>query len=76
MSAMQENVQGIERNNDKRIVTEVPIFRNRWLGAGGIAGCIISLIQFLSLGDADFLKRKNFLTFNHVSWRSDNAYLY
>jgi hypothetical protein len=47
-------------NNDKRIVAEVPIFRSRWLGARGIAGCIISLIKFLSLGDADFTKKKNF----------------
>jgi hypothetical protein len=53
-------VLGIERNNDNGIVAEVSIFRGRWLGASGIAGCIISLIQFLSLGDADFMKKKNF----------------
>jgi hypothetical protein len=54
------NVLGIERNNDKRIAIEVPIFRSRWLRASWIAGCFISLIQFLSLHDGDFLKRKIF----------------
>jgi hypothetical protein len=52
---------GIARNNDKIIVIEVPTFRNRWLGASGVAGGIISLIQFLSLNDDDFLKRKIFV---------------
>jgi hypothetical protein len=51
---------GIERNNDKRTVIEVPVFRNRWLGASVIAGCIISLIQFSSLRDDDLWKRKMF----------------
>jgi len=42
-----QNLLGTESNNDKRIVIEVHTFRNRWLGASVIAGCIISLIQYL-----------------------------
>jgi len=65
LNAMQKQYRssrraGIERNNRKRTVIEVPKFRNSWLGARGIAGCIISLIQFLSLHDDDFSKRKSF----------------
>jgi len=54
------NCAGIERNNNKATVIEVLTFRNSWLGASGIAGCNISLIQFLSLIDDDFLKTKHF----------------
>jgi len=65
LSAIQKQYRsgkraGIERNNGKCIAIEVPIFCNRWLEASGIAGCIISVIQFLSLGDDDCLKRKMF----------------
>jgi hypothetical protein len=70
------NLLGTERNNDKRIVIEVPIFLNRWLGASWIAGCIISLTQFLSLGDAHFLRRKIFWTLYHVSWVETTHFLY
>jgi len=65
---------GMERSNDKLIVTEVPTFCNRWPGASGTAGCIIGLIQFLSLHDHNFLKRKHFLNLNQVSWPSDNKF--
>jgi hypothetical protein len=64
----------IERNNGKSIVIAVAMFRNRWLGASGIAGCIISIIQFLLIGDDDFLRRKKFWTLNQVSWPSDNTF--
>jgi len=67
LSAMQKQYRsdkrvGTERNNDKRKVIAVPIFCNRWLGASWIAGCIISLIQFLSLDNDNSLKRKIFRT--------------
>jgi hypothetical protein len=68
------NVLVIERSNDKRTVMEGLTFRNRWLGASWIAGCIISVIQLLSLHDEDFLERKNCWTLNRVCWRSDNAF--
>jgi len=68
------DVLGTERNNDKHIATEVPTFRNSWLGASGIEGCIVRNLQFLSLYDDDFLKRKNFLTLYQVSWRSNNIF--
>ena len=79
LSAVQKQYRsgkraGTERNKDKRIVIEVPIFCKKWLGGSGIAGCIIGIIQFLSLGDADFLKRKNVWTLNHVPWPSDNTF--
>jgi hypothetical protein len=67
---------GIEINNGERIATEVPKFCSRLLGASGIAGCIISIIQFLSLGDDDFLKRKNIWTLNQVSCCSINTIPY
>jgi len=56
-------VLGTERNNGKLIVTEVPIFRNKWPGASGFAGCIISLSKFLSTGNDYCLKRKIFWSF-------------
>jgi len=59
-SSNTANMLRMESNNDNRTVIEVPTFRNRWLGKSGIACCIISLIQFLSQRDDDFLKRNNF----------------
>ena len=68
------DVLGTEWNNNKRTVTEVSTFRNSWLGASGIEGCIVRNLQFLSLYDDDFLKRKNFSTLYQVSWRSKNIF--